>query len=398
MKKSIALIGGGPAGLAFASCIDTEKYDVTIYEKNKAVGRKFLVAGDGGFNLTHSEDLPQFVERYTPTDFLVSSLKHFCNTDTRTWLKGLGIETFIGSSKRIYPIQGIKPIQVINAIVDDIKSKGIKLELNKVWTGWNNDKLTFESGEPIQADIVIFALGGGSWKVTGSDGNWLDTFEQQGIKTIPFSPANCAYAIKWNEKFKQRFEGTPLKNIAVSFGSKTQKGELVITSFGVEGNAIYALSPEIQPELNKGNSVEITIDFKPVFSESEIISKIEVSTFKNRTETLKRGLKLSKVQLELLKTRLTKEQYMSNKQLAHFIKEFPLVVNAAADLDEAISTTGGIALKAINDNFELIDKKSTYCIGEMLDWNAPTGGYLLQACFSMGARLAGRLNTSLASY
>lgn len=397
MKTSIAIIGGGPAGLAFSSFINTSKFDVTIYEKNKAVGRKFLVAGDGGFNLTHSEELTQFISRYTPSYFLKDALSEFTNNDTRAWLKNLGIDTFIGSSKRVYPVEGIKPIQVINAIVDDIKAKGVNIVLKKAWTGWKNDGLTFESGEVIKADIVIFALGGGSWKVTGSDGAWLHNFNKKGITTTPFSPANCAYQIQWSKEFKEKFAGEPLKNIAASFGKKTQKGEVVITDFGIEGNAIYALSSEIQPVLDQGNKPKIALDFKPVFSENEIAMKIEESPFRNRTETLKKGLKLSKVQIELLKSNLTKEQYMSNKQLAHFIKQFPLEITSAASLDEAISTTGGIPLGMVNANFELTSKKSSYCIGEMLDWNAPTGGYLLQACFSMGANLAARLNTSLAS-
>jgi len=394
MKKSIAIIGGGPAGLAFASFIDTSKFDVTIYDKNKAVGRKFLVAGDGGFNLTHSEELNDFVSRYTPADFLVESLNNFTNTDTRTWLKELGIETFIGSSKRVYPIEGIKPIQVINAIIDRLKTKGIRFEFNQQWTGWNKEKIMFKSGKSIQADKVVFCLGGGSWKVTGSDGNWMEPFKEEGIETIPFSPANCAYKINWSNEFKRKFAGEPLKNIAASFGKKTQKGELVITEFGIEGNAIYALSSEIQPVLSKGQKVIVALDFKPVFSETEVVKRIEESTYKNRTETLKKGLKLSNIQMEFLKTGLTKEQYMSNSQLAHFIKQFPLELIDSATLDEAISTTGGVSLQAVNDQFELIQKQSNYCIGEMLDWNAPTGGYLLQACFSMGAHLANRLNTS----
>lgn len=394
MKESIAIIGGGPAGLAFASFIDTTKFDVTIYEKNKAIGRKFLVAGDGGFNLTHSENLDQFIQKYTPESFLEKALRHFSNEDTRNWLEEIGIPTFIGSSKRVYPKEGIKPIQVINAIVDNLKLKGVVIEFNKTWTGWNENHITFESGESIKADKVIFCLGGSSWKVTGSDGSWLNTFNEHDIATIPFAPANCAYKINWPKDFIQRNGGEPLKNIAASYGKRTQKGELVITDFGLEGNAVYALSSEIQPILDQGKSVFLEIDFKPIFTETEVFNRLENSTFKNSTETLKKGLKLSKVQIDLLKTILTKEQYTSNKKLAHWIKQFKLEITESATIDEAISTTGGVALNAVDSNYQLLQKEANYCIGEMLDWNAPTGGYLLQACFSMGAYLANRLNIS----
>lgn len=394
MKKMIAIIGGGPAALAFASFVDTSKFDITIYEKNKAVGRKFLVAGDGGFNLTHSENIDQFINRYTPVSFLDDALREFTNNDTREWLENIGIPTFIGSSKRVYPEEGIKPIQVINIIIDKLKEKGINFVFNKTWTGWNDNELTFNSEESIKADKAVFSLGGGSWKVTGSNGAWLNTFINQNIETVPFSPSNCAYKINWPKDFIQRNAGEPLKNIAASYGKKTQKGELVITEFGIEGNAVYALSSEIQPILNQGKSLHLEIDFKPIFTETEVFNRLEESTFKNSTETLKKELKLSKVQVDLLKTILTKEQYTCNKKLAHWIKQFKLEVIDAASLDEAISTTGGLCLDEIDSNYQLRKKESNYCIGEMLDWNAPTGGYLLQACFSMGALLANHLNTS----
>ncbi|MEJ6777088.1 MAG: NAD(P)-dependent oxidoreductase [Crocinitomicaceae bacterium] len=394
MKKEIAVIGGGPAALAFASFVDTSKFDVTIYEKNKALGRKFLVAGDGGFNLTHSENIEQLINRYTPVSFLDGALREFTNNDTRVWLENLGIPTFIGSSKRVYPEGGIKPIQVINVIIDKLKEKGINFVFNKTWTGWNDNELTFDSEESIKADKIVFCLGGGSWKVTGSDGAWLNTFIDQNIETIPFAPANCAYKINLSKDFIQRNAGEPLKNIAASYGKRTQKGELVITEFGIEGNAVYALSSEIQPILDQGKSVYLEIDFKPIFTETEVFNRLEESTFKNSTETLKKGLKLSRVQVDLLKTILTKEQYTSNKKLAHWIKQFKLEVTDSATLDEAISTTGGLCLGEIDSNYQLYKKESNYCIGEMLDWNAPTGGYLLQACFSMGALLANHLNTS----
>lgn len=393
MKKSVSIIGGGPAALTLAAFLDPKKFDVSIYEKNKATGRKFLVAGDGGFNLTHSEPLAQFIERYTPSLFLKEALNTFTNSDTRDWMKDLGIPTFIGSSKRVYPEKGIKPIEVLKTILKDLETKGVTIHYNHTWNGWKNDAtLLFNSDKEITSDIVVFALGGGSWKVTGSDGSWLDNFKQKGIKTIPFQASNCAFEVNWDSSFITTHEGKPLKNIAVSCNNSTQKGELVITHFGLEGNAIYALSPQIRDMLSQSEEATITIDLKPTLSVIEIEKKLKNSRSKKISESLKNDLKLSSSQIGLLKTTTTKESFLDLPSLSKIIKAVPLTIVGTAPLDEAISTKGGIALDAVSDQFELKQLPSTYCIGEMLDWDAPTGGYLLQACFSMGAQLAKTLN------
>lgn len=393
MKKSVSIIGGGPAALTLAAFLDPKKFDVSIYEKNKATGRKFLVAGDGGFNLTHSEPLAQFIERYTPFLFLKEALNTFTNSDTRDWMKDLGIPTFIGSSKRVYPEKGIKPIEVLKTILKDLETKGVTIHYNHTWKGWKNDAtLLFNSDKEITSDIVVFALGGGSWKVTGSDGSWLDNFKQKGIETIPFAASNCAFEIKWDRSFITTHEGKPLKNIAVSCNNNTQKGELVISQFGLEGNAIYALSPQIRDMLSQSKEATITIDLKPTLSVIEIEKKLKNSRSKKISESLKNDLKLSPSQIGLLKTATTKEDFLDVSTLSKIIKAVPLTIVATAPIDEAISTKGGIAIEAVSGQFELKGLPSTYCIGEMLDWDAPTGGYLLQACFSMGAHLAKTLN------
>lgn len=393
MKKSVSIIGGGPAAMLCAAFLDPMKFDVSIYEKNKATGRKFLVAGDGGFNLTHSEPISQFIERYTPSSFLKEALNTFTNSDTRDWLKDLGIPTFIGSSKRVYPEKGIKPIEVLKTILKDLEIKGVSINYNHSWMGWNdNSSLIFNSDKEVKSNIVIFALGGGSWKVTGSDGSWLDTFKHKGIQTIPFQPSNCAYQIIWENEFINLHEGKPLKNISVSCNNITQKGELVITQFGLEGNAIYALSPQIREALSKEKKAILTIDLKPTLSVIEIENKLTHSQSNKITNCLKNDLKLSPSQIGLLKSVTTKESFLDLSSLSKIIKEVPLTIVGTAPLDEAISTKGGIALDAVSDRFELKQLPSTFCIGEMLDWDAPTGGYLLQACFSMGAQLAKTLN------
>ena len=394
MKKSVSIVGGGPAALMLAALLDCKKYNVTIYEKNKTLGRKFLVAGKGGFNLTHSEPIETLINRYTPSDFLEESLKKFDNQDLRKWLKSIGIPTYIGSSKRVYPEKGIKPIAVLNAILAVLETQNVEVKYNHNWTGWGlNNTLIFNSDSEITSDYTIFALGGGSWKVTGSDGLWVDLFKIKVITTVPFQASNCAYQVNWPEDFIADHEGSPLKNIAISCMNKSQKGEAVITRFGLEGNAIYALSPQIREELAKHQKATIYLDLKPSLGHQDILNKIENSNYKKTSETLQKELKLSLAQIGLLKKYLSKETYLNPDLLAKNIKKLSIEITGSAMLNEAISTTGGVALNAIDENFQIKKMKNHYCIGEMLDWDTPTGGYLLQACFSMGAQLAKHLNS-----
>ncbi len=392
MKNSIAIIGGGPSALFAAAFLDTNKFDVTIYEKKKSLGRKFLVAGDGGFNLSHGEAIDKMITRYTPNFFLKNSLLHFTNDDLRDWLLSIAIPTFVGSSNRIYPEKGIKPITVLTKIKQFLNDKNIQFVYNYEWKGWSDkSELIFNDNKTINADYTIFSLGGASWKITGSEGNWTTSFKGKNINTLPFLPANCAYNINWKSDFASKNEGKPLKNIALSCLDKKQKGELVITKFGLEGNAIYALSPQIQSQLSANIKPVIYLDLKPMFTLTEVAKKIKDSHLKT-TDILKKILKLSAPQIALLKTVLTKEEYINKNSIAEKIKALPLIIENAAPLNEAISTTGGIDLNEVNENFELKKLKNNYCIGEMLDWNAPTGGYLLQACFSMGTFIAKHLN------
>lgn len=392
MKKSIAIIGGGPAALTLAAFLDEHKFDVTIYEQNATLGRKFLVAGKGGFNLTHSEPINNMIDRYTPTSFLQASLLSFTNVDLRVWLEKIGVPTFIGSSKRIYPEKGIKPIEVLNSIIVLLKNKGVSFKFNHSWTGWtDNNSLVFNNDQVVEANFTVFSMGGGSWKVTGSNGKWLNTFSDKGISTLPFTPANCAYQINWPDDFITKNEGSPLKNISLSCEHKMQKGELVITKLGLEGNAIYALSPQIQHQLSTNGEAIIHLDLKPTLTDADVLLKISATGIKT-SKLLRETLRLTTSQIDLIKFNLSKEAFLNPKILANTIKNLPLKITGSASLDEAISTSGGIALDAVNSQFELNKLENQFCIGEMLDWNAPTGGYLLQACFSMGVYLANSLN------
>lgn len=395
MKQTVAIIGGGTAALFLAAFLDTDRYDVTIFEKNKTLGRKFLVAGDGGFNLTNSEVFPDFTTQYTPPLFLTQALNHFNNDALRNWLLNIGIPTFVGSSGRVFPKKGIKPIQVLKCIEQHLAAKNVQLQFNKTFTNWEtNNALQFNNKETVKTDYAVFALGGASWKVTGSSGSWLNTFAQKGISTLSFAASNCAYQVNWHHDFINKHEGQPLKNIAVFHNKKTQKGEAVITKFGLEGNAIYALSPQIQQQLIAQNKALIHVDFKPMLSLESLIEKLKTSQL-NSTNTLRQKLKLPTAVITLLKTTLSKTDFLNTQTLANIIKKFPINIIGSAPIDEAISTSGGIALNAVNNHFEINTLKNQFCIGEMLNWDAPTGGYLIQACASTGAYLAHHLNNKL---
>jgi len=392
MKKTVSIIGGGPSALLLAAFLDASKFDIVLYEKNNTVGRKFLVAGKGGFNLTHSEPMPALIARYTPVDFLQNALETFTNTHFREWLDTLGIETFVGSSKRVYPVENVKPIQVLNAMVKVLEDEGVRIHTKHTFTGWNKEKLVFNNTETIQSDYTVFALGGGSWKITGSDGSWQSLFAEKNIDTLPFSASNCAYGVAWPKDFIAQHAGTPLKNSAIRYDTHIQKGEAVFTQFGIEGNAIYGLSPFLREAFKTKKPVCVHIDFKPVFSEATLLKKIQAATEKNTAQILKKTLKLTSAQIALLKNTLSKEAYLEPALLAQGIKNCPLQLTGPGPLDEAISTTGGLPLNAVDANFQLQKLPNHYAIGELLDWDAPTGGYLLQACASMGVALAKHLN------
>ena len=303
--KTVAIIGGGPSALMLAAMLDEKKYTVHMYEKNAAVGRKFLVAGDGGFNLTHSESIESFVTRYTPHHFLKEALYAFTNQNLCNWLQYIGIETYTGSSKRIFPVKGMKPIEVLNAFLEKLKMQHVQIHTFHAWQGWTEtNQLVFKNKAEeivVHTDITVFALGGASWTVTGSDGTWLDVFKKKGIKVLPFQASNCAYQVQWPDGFLDKNEGQWLKNISVSTEHQTKNGELIITKFGLEGGCIYALSPLLRKQLNANGIAKINIDFKPTFSHEELIQKISIGNSKSLTQILNSELKLTDVQIALLK-------------------------------------------------------------------------------------------------
>ena len=394
--KNITILGGGPAALLLASHLDTTNYNVTIYDQKRSVGRKFLVAGEGGLNLTYSSPVSEMINQYVPHNFMAAALEQFTNESLISWLDTIGIATFVGSSNRIFPSPKLKPIEVLNTIVEHLKKKGINFQLNVKWNGWTTaGDLCFEGHEEIASDIVVFALGGASWKVTGSDGEWIKFFEQRNVKTVAFRAANCAFGVNWKRSFIATHGGKPLKNIAIRFSNQTAKGELVLSKFGLEGNAIYALSRNIQEALESEENANIEIDLKPTLTTTELKLKYQKSTLSKVTDILKEDLNLDRTAIGLLKQFTDKETFMNPDLLIAKIKAVPITLTAVDEIDRAISTLGGIDLDEVDEHFHLKKIPNTFAIGEMLDWYAPTGGYLLQGCFSMGFALAQHLNESI---
>jgi len=384
-QKNIAIIGGGPSAMIAADIL-SQSFNLTIYEKNSGLGNKFLVAGKGGFNLTNSLSGIELAEKYTPKEFMQDAIIAFDSNALREWYSNLGIETFVGTSGRVFPKKGIKPVEVLNKIKDKLNSQNVKIEYEHEFVGFNenqNVKIIFKGeAKTIVADYYIFALGGASWSITGSDGKWKKYFEEIGVNIIPFESSNCGVNIKWDNHIVENHAGKPLKNISVSLGGTTLKGEAVITDYGLEGNVIYPQIPKVRELLKIQSKAEIVIDFKPDNTFEDLLKK--VNSKKTTTKDYGKIFNLKREQLALIKSYSTKEEYLSIELFIKKIKSLSIQVESLRDIEESISTVGGIDTQELNSDFSLKKYPKIFCIGEMVDWDAPTGGFLLQGAFSMG--------------
>lgn len=397
MKRTISIVGGGACALMLGCCLDPEKFIVNIYESNAAAGRKFLVAGQGGLNITHSEDATTFIHKYTPCDFIKEAFSVFSNKDLVNWLEGISIETYTGSSGRIFPVASLKPVTVLNSFLEKIKENGFDFHYHHLFSGFDsNDQLLFHvdgKEKAIASDLVIFCMGGASWPVTGSTGNWSLLLKQKNIKINPFQASNCSFEIKWPQVMIEKIEGKILKNISFSCSGRSCLGEAVITKTGLEGSGVYPLSPQIREQIQQNGSAELYLDLKPHVTKEKIIDKIlSLKGKKNYSEELKRQLNIPSYQLQLLKAYLSKEDFQNPERMADQIKQLRLKVSSCGPIEDAISTIGGIDLSEIDADFMLKKIPNHFVIGEMLDYDAPTGGYLLQSCFTMAFFLAKKLN------
>ncbi len=387
--KHVAIIGAGPAGLAAAERLAAHGFTVTIFERMPSPARKFLMAGRGGLNLTHSEALETFLLRYgASAAHLTRFIEAHPPADVVAWAEGLGQATFAGSSGRIFP-KAMKASPLLRAWLRRLDALGVEIKLRQTWQGWDDKgaPLISDNGAPphaITCDALILALGGASWPRLGSDGAWRETLLDAGIPVTPFVASNCGVLIDWSEHFRSRHAGEPLKRIAVSFEGDAQRGEAVVTRRGLEGGAVYALSSKIAARTHGGAHAILHIDLKPDEPADLVARHLTRPRGKDSTSNwLRKCLKLSPAAIGLLRE-ARRDLPSDPAELARLVKSLPLTVTGVAGLDRAISTAGGVSFDALDDNLMLKSRPGTFIAGEMLDWDAPTGGYLLQATFATG--------------
>jgi uncharacterized flavoprotein (TIGR03862 family) len=395
-KRRVAVIGGGPAGLIAAEELSEAGLAVTVYDRMASVGRKFLLAGRGGLNLTHSEPLETFLARYRPAPArLVAAIRAFPPESLRAWCEALGEPTFVGSSGRVFP-RSMKASPLLRAWLRRLQRQGVAFAPRHRWVGWNEaGEIVFTrtdgSDLAVRPDATILALGGASWPRLGSDGSWVEILRGAGVTVAPLQPANCAFRADWPAEFGTRRAGAPLKRIALTFGGRTVRGEAVITRNGLEGGAIYALSGPLRDAIAGGGAVSVSIDLRPDVSEGELAARLATRRKKDTLATALRKLaRLAPAAIDLLReaapgVRLAE---LPAPALARLVKAAPVRLLAAAPIARAISTAGGVSFDAIDDGFMLRGRPGVFVAGEMLDWDAPTGGYLLQASFATGIAAA----------
>ncbi|MBX8471139.1 TIGR03862 family flavoprotein [Pseudomonas sp. RIT778] len=391
----VAIIGGGPAGLMAAEVLSQAGVRVDLYDGMPSVGRKFLLAGVGGMNITHSEAYPAFLSRYAERAPNIAPLLRAFDADALCrWIHELGIETFIGSSGRVFPTD-MKAAPLLRAWLKRLRDSGVVIHTRHRWLGWDeNGALRIDSPEGEQTltpDATLLALGGGSWSRLGSDGAWMLPLEQRGVGLAPLQPSNCGFEVQaWSEVMVSKFAGAPLKNIAIGLNDDVPRlGECVITATGIEGSLIYALSAPIREAINVHGTATVHIDLLP----GRPVDKLQAALSKPRgsrsmAKHLHSHVGIDGVKAALLRELTDAATFADPALLARAIKALPLTLVKTRPLDEAISSAGGVTFEAMDERMMLKALPGVFCAGEMLDWEAPTGGYLLTACFASG-RVAG---------
>ncbi len=405
----VVVIGGGPAGLmaaevlADAALASALPIQVQVYDAMPSVGRKFLLAGKGGLNLTHSEDAEPFLSRFGErSGSLAPVLKAFGAPQLCAWAEALGVPTFVGSSGRVFP-KDMKAAPLLRAWLHRLRASGVQFFMRHRWLGWSGDgalKFATPHGELlVQADAVVLALGGASWSRLGSDGAWVPLLAERGVALAPLQPSNCGFDVAgWTEHFSSRFAGQPFKSVAISFTDSQgqsfgRKGEFVATKGGVEGSLIYAASGLLRDEIAAKGSATFMLDLLPDKSPEQVLAEVKHPRgSRSLSSHLKSRLNLDGIKAAMLYELLDKETINKPAQLAQAIKALPVKLVAARPIDEAISSAGGVKFEALDAHLQFMagsaEKQALFCAGEMLDWEAPTGGYLLTASMASG-RAAG---------
>lgn len=449
MSKKVVVVGGGPAGMMAAWHL-AESCEVKLFEKSAHLGRKFLLAGKGGLNITNRADLATLKKVYAPEGVMDKVLDQFDQTAFRDWLMQLGIHTYEGTSGKVFPEKGMDVTTVLKKITESLLERGVTIYLNHRLTGFTGDKLTGINGDMrfkfdvhengleenrivhYDANFAVLALGGASWPLTGSDGKWVDIFHDHGIFTLPFQPSNCGVNIVWPPDVKEFHAGKPLKNLVISVettnvnaiatdskntndnsihlvdklstsvGTNTisadkkitstahnnSKGEALITDYGLEGTAIYPMIPLIRQLLAEGVKPILAVDFKPMNTQGQLTKKISGK----KSSSYGKALALDSAQMAVIKAFTSKEEFMDPLRFCEAVKKLTVPVLSLRPIEEAISVVGGVDLADLREDFSLRKFPCIFSIGEMVNWDAPTGGFLLQGCFSMGAYVAGIIN------
>jgi len=395
---AVAVIGAGPAGLMAAEVLAQGGAAVTVYDAMPSAGRKLLMAGRGGLNLTHSEPLPAFLARYREAATnLAAAIDAFPPQALRDWSEALGQPTFVGSSGRVFP-QAFKASPLLRAWLRRLDSNGVQFALRHRWVGWDaNGHLKFQTPDgqfEVEARATVLALGGASWPRLGSDGVWVEMVAAKGVNISPLRPANSGFTVAWSDIFRDRFEGQPLKGVVLSFGVHSARGEAIITRSGIEGGVIYALSAELRETIHRNRQATLQIGLRPDLETKDLIARLSVPKGKQSLSNfLRKAAHLSPVAIGLLQeaTKVTGISLasLSPVDLANLINAVPIELTGVAPIARAISTAGGISFGELDSDFMLRRVPGVFAAGEMLDWDAPTGGYLLQASFATGAA-AGR--------
>ncbi len=394
--KKIAIIGGGPAGLMAAQFACGQGFDVHVYERKASVGRKFLIAGRGGMNLTHSEAFEPFCARYAAEQADVAHwLTDFDNTAIRAWASSLGIETFIGSSGRVFPTD-MKAAPLLRAWLKRLREDAVHFHVNHSAIGIIDTRTllmqTPNGEQELHADAIIFALGGASWPQLGSDGAWQSWFAEQAIAVSPLQAANCGFNVPWSDFFRQKFAGAALKPLRIALqhqADASTQGECIISEYGLEGSLIYALSRNIRECINAQGECTLLFDLLPDHSLERIQKMLsKPRNGRSLSDILRRAFTLPAVKIALLYECADKQQLQNSAYLAKILKQLPITLTSTRPVAEAISTAGGVALAQLDEQLMLKNHPGIFIAGEMLDWEAPTGGYLLSASMASG-RIAG---------
>ncbi|MDD3371280.1 MAG: TIGR03862 family flavoprotein [Alphaproteobacteria bacterium] len=386
----IVIVGAGPGGLMAAQVLAGAGCSVAVYDRMPTPGRKFLMAGRGGLNMTHSEALESFISRYgASADWIGPCVRAFPPDALREWCEKLGHKTVVGSSGRVFP-EEFKSSPLLRSWLKKLGELGVTFHFRQTWAGWNDSgEMIFQDADGktdfVKADAALLALGGASWPRLGSDGNWVSVLLHEKIPVAPLRPANCGFEVKWSERLVQRYTGQPVKSMRATFGDKSVRGEAMVTEKGIEGGAIYALSSALRDEIEKNGKAILHLDLRPDLSLERLTEKLELpQKGQSRSTFLRKAAGMSPIAISLTQEILHKDPRPAESpaSLAALIKALPLTLTAPFSLERAISSAGGICREALDGNFMLIEKPGVFAAGEMLDWEAPTGGYLLQGTFS----------------